>query len=89
MLLTITRVVTSIIPSRINVVMTTYIPQSYVNLLILKNAQKEINVGERITGSRDSITKTSTRLNFATATQTKLESANTENIALLLIRLRI
>ena len=89
MLLTITRVVTSIIPSRINVVMTTYTPQSFVNLLILKNARREINVGERITGSRDFITKTSTRLNFATATQTKLESANMENIALLHIRLRI
>ena len=86
--LIIIKVVITIILSRTNVEMTIFIRQSFANLPTLKNVLKEINVGERITGSKDSITKTSTRLNFATATQTKLESANTENIALLLIRLR-
>lgn len=85
MLLIIIKVAITIILSRTNDEMTNCTRRSYANLRTLKSAQKEINAEERITGLRDYITKISIKLNFATVIQTKLESVNTESIALSLI----
>ena len=86
--LIIIKVVITIILSRTNVEMTIFIRQSFANLPTLKNVLKEINVGERITGSSAYITKINTKPSFATVILAKLEDVNTENIAPLLILLR-